>query len=69
MKIKDAVAADHPCFDPDGPPDHDIAVGSDSTGDPGVINGTQSWNFYKCRRCLEEFEDEVDYADLCQYDE
>jgi hypothetical protein len=60
----------HPCFDPDGPPDHDWKFISDWYGDPGVINGTADCSFMECQRCGEQRDlTDSDYVDAYDEDE
>lgn len=42
------------CADGTEKEDHDWEIVSDWYGDPGVINGTCSFNFMRCRQCGKE---------------
>jgi hypothetical protein len=41
----------HPCELSDGTLEHDWEMRTDWDGDPGVINGTRTWQTPVCRRC------------------
>ena len=46
--VSESIAAGHPCFDPDGPPDHDWEYVDDSFSHEF---GTEICGHYECARC------------------
>ena len=46
--VSESIAAGHPCFDPDGPPDHDWKYVDDSFSHEF---GTEICGHYECARC------------------
>lgn len=66
--MAELLAPEHPCFDPDDPEGaHDWEFHSDWYGDPGVVNGTCTFYFFRCRVC--EAEKEADASDAPTFED